>query len=66
MTTIGRGLTPERCFDAVVANGTYTIILVPREEEDINRLLIAYGVVSTANNESRRILQPKTRMITNR
>jgi len=66
MTTTGHGLTPERCYDAVVDNGTYTIIVAPREEEDINRLLITYGVGSTSNNETRRTLRLKTRMITNR
>jgi hypothetical protein len=66
MTTRGRGLTPDRCFDAVVADGTYTIVLVPAEEEDINRLLIASGVGSVANNEPRRIAHAKSRMITSR
>ena len=47
----GRGLTPERCFDAVVGDGTYTVVLVPREEVEINRLLVASGVGSVAKNE---------------
>jgi hypothetical protein len=66
MTMRGRGLTPERCFDAVVGDGTYTVVLVPREEVEINRLLVASGVGSVAKNEPRRILQPKRRMITER
>jgi hypothetical protein len=65
MTTRGRGLTPERCFDAVVADRSNTIVLVPAEERDINRLLIASGVGSVDNNQPRRILQPR-RMITDR
>jgi hypothetical protein len=66
MTMRGRGLTPERCFDAVVGDGTCTVVLVPREEREINKLLIASGVGSVAKNEPRRILQPRRRMITER
>lgn len=66
MTVRGRGLTPERCFDAVVRDGTYTVVLVPREEKEINKLLIASGVGSVARNEPRRIIQPHRRMITER
>jgi len=36
MTRRGRSLTPERCYDAVVSDGTYTIVLVPREEGDVS------------------------------
>lgn len=66
MTMRGRGLTAERCFHAVVDDGTYTVVLVPREEGEINKLLIASGVGSVGKNEPRRILQPRRRMITER
>ena len=63
MTIKGRGLTPERCYDAVVSDGTYTVVLVPREEGEINKLLIASGVGSVAKNEPQ---QTGKRMITER
>ena len=63
LTKGGRGLTPEECFDAVVTDGTYTVVVVPRKEEDINRLLIASGVGSV---EDRQMTAPKRRMITER
>jgi hypothetical protein len=51
ITMRGRGLTPERCYDAVVGDSTYTIVLVLREEREIDKLLIASGVGSVAKNE---------------
>jgi len=37
--TIGScGLTPENCFNAIVLDGLYTIVLVLSNMEDINRL----------------------------
>jgi hypothetical protein len=67
MTMRGRGLTPERCYDAVVGDGTYTVVLVPREEREINKLLIASGVGSVAKNEPQPATpEPKKRMITER
>ena len=47
----GRGLTPERYYNAVVSNSIYTIVLVLREEREINKLLIASGVGSVAKNK---------------
>jgi hypothetical protein len=64
MTMRGCGLTLKRCFNAVVGNGTYTIVLVLREEVEINQLLVASRVRSIAKNELQQILQPKRRMIT--
>ena len=64
MTIRGRGLTPERCYDAVVSDGIYAVVIVPREESEINKLLIASGVGSVAKNEPQ--LEPKRRMITER
>jgi len=58
MTVRGRGLTPERCYDAVVSDGTYTIVLVPREEREINKLLIASGV-GVARAEPQQTSEPK-------
>jgi hypothetical protein len=67
MSMRGRGLTPERCYDAVVGDGTYTVVLVPREEAEINKLLIASGVGSVAKNEPQHATsQQKRRMITQR
>jgi hypothetical protein len=67
MTMRGRGLTPERCYDAVAGDGTYTVVLVPREEAEINKLLIASGVGSVAKNEPQyATLEPRKRMITER
>lgn len=66
MTIRGRGLTPERCYDAVVGDGTYTVVLVPREEREINKLLIASGLGSAAEHEPQQTLEPKKRMITER
>jgi hypothetical protein len=51
MTIRGYSLTLKRCYNAVVSNGTYTIVLVLREEREINKLLIASKVGSIAKNE---------------
>jgi hypothetical protein len=51
ITMRGCGLTPERYYNAVVSNGIYTIVLVLREEREINKLLIASRVGSIAKNE---------------
>jgi hypothetical protein len=51
ITIRGRGLTLERCYNAVVGDGTYTVVLVLREEAEINKLLIASRVGSVAKNE---------------
>ena len=40
----GRGLILENCFDAVVADSSYTIVLMPGSEVGYNRLRIGYGV----------------------
>ncbi|CZR68124.1 uncharacterized protein PAC_18023 [Phialocephala subalpina] len=65
MTMRGRDLTPERCYDAVVGDGTCTVVLVPREGGEINKLLIASRVESVAKNEPQlATLEPKKRMIT--
>lgn len=67
MSMRGHGLTPERCYDAVVGDSTYTVVLVPREEAEINKLLIASGVGSVAKNEPQHATpQQKRRMITQR
>jgi hypothetical protein len=54
MTMRGRGLTPERCYDAVVGDGTYTVVLVPREEREINKLLIAKNEPQPATPEPKK------------
>jgi hypothetical protein len=36
MTIRGYSLTLKRCFNIVVSDGTYTIVLVLREEVEIN------------------------------
>jgi hypothetical protein len=51
ITIRGRSLTLERCYDAVVSDSIYTIVLVLREEGEINKLLIASRVGSIAKNE---------------
>jgi len=51
MTMRSRGLTPERYYDAVVSDGTYSIVLVLREEAEINKLRITSRVGSVAKNE---------------
>ena len=67
MTIRGRGLTLERYYNAVVSDGTYTIVLVLREEREINKLLITSGVGSIAKNEPQLIIpEPKKRIITER
>jgi hypothetical protein len=67
MTMRGRGLTPERFYDAVVGDGTYTVVLVPGEEAEINKLLTASGVGSVPKNEPQYTTpEPKKRMITER
>jgi len=47
----GRGLTLERCYDVVVGDSTYTVVLVLREEGEINKLLITFRVGSIVKNE---------------
>jgi hypothetical protein len=48
-------------------DGTYTIVLVPREEAEINKLLVASGVGLVAKNEPQyAIPEPKKRIITER
>ena len=66
MTMRGRGLTPERCYDAVVSDGTYTVVLIPREESEINKLLIVSGVGVARKEPQNPILEPKRKMITER
>ena len=66
MTMRGRGLTPERCYDAVVSDGTYTVVLIPREESEINKLLIVSGVGVARQEPQNPILEPKRKMITER
>jgi len=63
MTMGCRGLSPERCYDAVVADGTYTVLVVSSHDGEINKLRIAYGVGSVAKNEPH---EPKRRKITER
>lgn len=41
----GRALTHKNCFDAVIRNGTWTIVLAKADQIDINRQLLA----ATAN-----------------
>jgi hypothetical protein len=47
----GRSLTLERCYNIVVTNSIYTIVLVLREEAKINKLLIASRVGSVVKNK---------------
>ena len=65
MNTRGRGLTLDNCFDAVVADGSYTIVLVPESELDYNRLRIGYGVGTDATSGSDPTAS-KRRVITHR
>ena len=48
---MGRGLTLKQCYNIVVSDSIYTIVLVLREEREINKLLIASKVGSIAKNE---------------
>jgi hypothetical protein len=67
ITIRGRSLTPERCYNAVVSNSIYTIVLVLREEREINKLLITSRVGSIAKNEPQPVIpEPKKRMIIER
>ena len=65
--TIGsRGLTLNNCFNAVVIDSLYTIVLVPNNKEDINRLRITYSVgVNTVASLDPKAPQ-KQRQITDR
>jgi hypothetical protein len=64
ITIRGRGLTPERYYNTVVGNSIYTIVLVPREEREINKLLIASGMESVTKNEPQPVIpEPKKRII---
>jgi hypothetical protein len=47
----GRSLTLEKYYSTVVSDSTYTIVLVLREEREINKLLIASRVGSITKNE---------------
>jgi hypothetical protein len=51
ITIRGRSLTPERYYNVVVDDSTYTIVVVLREEAEINKLLIASGVGSIIINK---------------
>ena len=51
ITIRGRGLTLERCYNAVVGDSTYTVVLVLREEGEINKLLITSRVGSVVKNK---------------
>jgi hypothetical protein len=65
-TTSGQGLGPERCFDEAVRDGTYTVVVVPHELAEINRLRVASGVGSVATNEPHQDLSRRKRKITER
>jgi hypothetical protein len=63
----GRSLTLERYYNIVVSNSIYTIVLVLREEREINKLLIASRVGSIAKNKPQPIIpEPKKRIIIKR
>lgn len=47
--TMGRALTSKNCFDAIIADGTQTLILVPANQLDISRQLVASTGEFTAN-----------------
>jgi hypothetical protein len=51
ITIRGHSLTLERYYNAVVSDSIYTIVLVLREEREINKLLITSRVGSIAKNE---------------
>jgi hypothetical protein len=51
ITMRGYGLTLERYYDVVVSDSIYTIVLVLREEREINKLLIASRVRFIAKNK---------------
>ena len=51
ITIRGHGLTLERCYNTVVSDSIYTIVLVLREEGEINKLLIASRVGSVVKNK---------------
>jgi len=51
ITIRGYSLTLEKYYNAVVSNNIYTIVLVLREEAEINKLLIASRVGSIVKNE---------------
>jgi hypothetical protein len=51
ITMRGYSLTLERYYNAVVSDSIYTIVLVLREEREINKLLIASRVGSIIKNK---------------
>jgi hypothetical protein len=51
-TTGSRRLTPANCFEAIVADGSHTVVLVPDNMEDINLLRITYGAGAAAVPDS--------------
>jgi hypothetical protein len=65
-TTGSRRLTPDNCFEAIVADGSHTIVLVPDNMEDINRLRITYGAGAAAVAGSDQEASQKRRQITRR
>lgn len=40
----GHSLTLKRCYNIVISDSTYIIIIILREESEINKLLIAFKV----------------------
>jgi hypothetical protein len=48
---MGRGLTLKQCYNIVVSDSIYTIVLVLREKGKINKLLIAFKVGFITKNE---------------
>jgi hypothetical protein len=47
----GRSLIPEKYYNIVISNNIYTIILVLREEREINKLLIISEMGFIIKNE---------------
>jgi len=47
----GYSFTLKRCYNAIISNNIYIIILVLREEAEINKLLIAFKVGFVVKNK---------------
>jgi hypothetical protein len=63
--TLGHALTAKNCFDAIIADGTQTLILIPADQLDISRQLVASTGEFTANPDPSEGGQRSTKLIKN-
>jgi hypothetical protein len=63
--TLGRALTAKNCFDAIRTDGSQTLILVPADQLDISRQLVASTLESANPGPSKGDERSKKRLITN-